>query len=356
MESDYIKKLTSKRVSWLRDSGPDDDIAISSRIRLARNLQGIPFPIMADTLNLASVVHSVDDALQATKSLDNVLKINMSKITQLDADFLLERRLLSREFSMRKDNRCLFMNSSEDMAIMVNEEDHLRLQCIMPGFQFENIWDKLNKLDSELSSELPFCFDSKLGFLTSCPSNVGTGMRASVMLHLPALAIAGFSESLIQGVYKLGMAVRGILGEGSDNMGNLFQVSNQSTLGESEPEIIRRLSALVSQIIIHEKNARIKLQEVNMNKLLDNIGRAYGVLRYAYSISTKEALQSLSMLRLGVDIGAIKTLDIHTVNELFITIQPAHLQKINETEINSKERDQIRARLIRETINKAKVK
>ena len=354
MESDYIKKLTSKRVSWLRDSGPEDDIAISSRIRLARNLQGFPFPIMADSLKLANVVQAVDDALQVTKSLDDVLKINMSEITQLDADLLLERRLISREFSIKKDNRCLFMNTTEDMAIMVNEEDHLRLQCLMPGFQFDKIWNKLNNLDSELSSELPFCFDSKLGFLTSCPSNVGTGMRASVMLHLPALAIAGFSESLIQGVFKLGMAVRGILGEGSDNMGNLFQVSNQSTLGESELEIIKRLSALVAQIVVHEKNARIKLQEVNKNKLLDNVGRAYGILKYAYSISTKEALQYLSMLRLGVDIGAIKTLDIHTVNELFITIQAAHLQKFYGTEIDSKERDQVRARLIRETINNAK--
>ena len=356
MGSDYINKLTSKRVSWLKDRGPEDDIAISSRIRLARNLQGIPFPILADNLKLANVVLSVDDAIKKTKSIDNVIKINMSEITQLDADLLLERRLLSREFSMRKEQRCLFMNNHEDMTIMVNEEDHLRLQCIMPGFQFDKIWNKLNKLDSDLASELPYCFNSRLGFLTSCPSNVGTGMRASVMLHLPGLAIAGFSESLIRGVYKLGMAVRGILGEGSDNLGNLFQVSNQSTLGESEAEIIKRLSALVFQIVTHEKNARIKLQEVSKNKLLDNIGRAYGILKYSYHISTKEALQSLSMLRLGVDIGAIRTLDIHTINELFITIQPAHLQQFSGSEMDSEKRDQIRARVIRETIKKAIVK
>jgi protein arginine kinase len=356
MDSDYINKLTSKRVPWLKDSGPDDDIAISSRIRLARNLQGFKFPVIADKPTLNNVVHAVASALQSTKSIDNIIQLNMHELSQLDADFLLERRLLSREFSLRKDNTCLFMNEQENMAIMVNEEDHLRLHCIMPGFQFNKIWEKINKLDSELSTELPYCFDSKIGFLTSCPSNVGTGMRASVMLHLPGLAIAGFSDSLIQGVFKLGMVVRGILGEGSDNLGNLFQVSNQSTLGESENEIIKRLSTLVSQIITHEKNARLKLQESNKNILLDNIGRAYGTLKYSYILSTKDALQSLSMLRLGVDLGVIRSIDIHTVNELFITIQPAHLQKFSDLEMDSEERDQIRARFVRETIQKAMVK
>lgn len=349
----FIQKLTAKRVSWLVDSGPRDDIAISTRIRLARNIKDIPFPICATPDSLQKVVVAANLALDNVRLVRKKTAIDMGSISPLDAQVLLERRLLSREFCSRKQNSCLVMSDYEDMAVMINEEDHLRLQVIRPGLQLQEVWEEIDKLETALSNELPFEFDETLGFLTSCPTNLGTAMRASVMLHLPGLVLAKQTGQLIQAVFKLGLAVRGIFGEGSDNLGNLFQVSNQSTLGESEEDIVSRLSGIISQIITHEKNARLKLLEKQRDILLDHIGRSYGILKYSYVISTKEALNSLSMLRLGVDMGIIRSVDIHTVNELFITVQPAHLQKFAGKNIDSEERDRIRASLIREGLQKA---
>ena len=351
---DFIDKLTSKRVSWLVDSGPEDDIAISTRIRLARNLKDIPFPVRADEEDLHKVVLAVELAIENSNYIKKALTIDMNTIDKIDSELLLERRLISREFCNNKKYSSLVMSNREHLAVMINEEDHLRMQAIRPGLQLREVWDEINGFETSLSKQLPFEFDINLGFLTSCPTNLGTGMRASVMLHLPGLVLAGQTTPLMQGVYKLGLAVRGILGEGTDNLGNLFQVSNQSTLGESEEEIIKRLSLVITQIINHEKNARRKLLEIRRDMLLDNIGRAYGILKYSYVISTKETLNSLSMLRLGVDMGVIRTVDIHTVNELFVTVQPAHLQKYAGKEVASEERDKIRATLIRESLKKGK--
>ena len=353
-DGDYIDKLTSKRVSWLVDNGPEDDIAISTRIRLARNLKDIPFPVRATEEELRKVVLAVELAVEKSNYIKKIFTIDMNTISEIDSEVLLERRLISREFCNKKRISSLIMSDREDIAIMVNEEDHLRAQAIRSGFQLKEVWDELNGFETSLSKQLPFEFDPKLGFLTSCPTNLGTGIRASVMLHLPGLVLAGQITPLMQGIYKLGLAVRGILGEGTDNLGNFFQISNQSTLGESEPEIIKRLSTVIAQIINHEKNARGKLLETNKDMLLDNIGRAYGILKYSYVITTKETLNSLSMLRLGVDMGVIRSINIHTVNELFVTIQPAHLQKYAGKEVDSEERDKIRATLIRESLNKGK--
>jgi len=350
----YIDKLTSKRVSWLIDSGPEDDIAISTRIRLARNLKDIAFPIGASDEELKKVILAVELAVEKSKHIKKPVTIDMSSIDEIDAEVLLERRLISREFCSNRENSSLVMSDCEDLAVMINEEDHLRMQAMRPGLQLEEVWRDIDSFETSLSKEIPFEFDVNLGFLTSCPTNLGTGMRASVMLHLPGLVLAGQTVPLIQGIYKLGLAVRGILGEGSDNLGNLFQVSNQSTLGESEEDIIKRLSAVITQVLNHEKNARIKLLENRRDMLLDNIGRAYGILKYSYVISTEETLNSLSMLRLGVDMGVIRSVDIHTVNELFINVQPAHLQKYAGKEVDSDERDKIRATLIRESLQKSK--
>ena len=350
----YIDKLTSKRVSWLVDSGPEDDIAISTRIRLARNLKDISFPVRAADEELQKVVLVVELAVEKSKHIKKPVTIDMNSIDDIDAEVLLERRLISREFCSNRKNSSLVMSDHEDLAVMINEEDHLRMQAMRPGLQLDAVWQDIDSFETSLSKEIPFEFDINLGFLTSCPTNLGTGMRASVMLHLPGLVLAGQTNPLMQGVYKLGLAVRGILGEGTDNLGNLFQISNQSTLGESEEDIIRRLSAVITQVINHEKNARRKLLETRRDMLLDNIGRAYGILKYSYVISTKETLNSLSMLRLGVDMGVIRSVDIHTVNELFVAVQPAHLQKYAGKEVDSEERDKIRATLIREHLKKGK--
>lgn len=347
-----IDKLILKRVSWLADCGPDDDIAISTRIRLARNLKDTPFPICASEEDLRKSVLGIQLATEKAKFIKDPIFLEMQKLSDIDRSILFERRLVSLDFSVRPKLSALILSSNEDISVMVNEEDHLRIQAMHSGMQLGKVWEMIHEFESSIASQLPFAFDQHLGFLTSCPTNVGTGMRASVMLHLPGLALANQVQPLIQGVNKLGLAVRGIFGEGTDNLGNLCQISNQSTLGESESDIIKRLEMVISQIVNHEKNARIKLLETNRDFLLDNIGRAYGTLKYSYVISSKESLNSLSMLRLGVDMGIIKTVDIHTVNELFILAQPAHLQKYAAKALSQDERDKVRATLIRDKLKK----
>jgi protein arginine kinase len=354
MKIDLIGGILKKQVSWLTKQGPDSDIAISSRIRLARNIKGIPFPVQADSLQLNETVDIVHLSLVNSPLFADSECFDMSQLSQLEADILFERHLISKEFSKKRKGSSLVINAEADISLMINEEDHLRIQCILPGFQFDETWSQIDAVDTELSRLISYEFDPELGFLTSCPSNLGTGMRASVMVHLPALSIAGFSDAIVQSIFKMGFTVRGLSGEGSANLGNLFQISNQSTLGETEDSIIKRLSHIVQQIIKHERNARKKLLETRKNYLLDKIGRAFGILRYSYLLSTPEALESLSMLKLGVDMNIISSVDINTVNKLFITSQPAHLQNYLKSEMNSEKRDEVRAELFRKTLSNSK--
>jgi len=348
-----ISQLLNNKVSWLADCGPNEDIAISSRIRLARNLKGLPFPTNASAEQMKEIINTIEVAVNKTPLKDSLLKFDMESLGDLDKQVLFERRLVSREFIDGKIPGELFVSSDESLGIMVNEEDHIRMQAMRPGFQLGPVWDELNKVDDELSTQLPYVFDKELGFLTSCPTNVGTAIRASVMLHLPGLSLSEQINAVIQGVSKLGFAVRGIFGEGSKNLSNLYQVSNQSTLGESEKQIIQRLTNVITQIISHEKNARRKLLDSNQPFLLNHVGRAYGTLRHAYILNSEEALESLSALRLGVDLGMFSSIDLHTVNELFIIIHPAHLQKYAGKEIDSEERDVFRASMVRERLKNA---
>ena len=221
---------------------------------------------------------------------------------------------------------------------------------LAPGFQLEEVWKKIDQLDNELAAHLNYAFDEKLGFLTCCPTNVGTGLRASVMLHLPGLVMTGKITSTIHGINKLNLAVRGIFGEGSENQGNLFQISNQTTLGESESAIIENLSKVIRQLISHEKAARLQLLERDQASLLDHVGRSYGILRHSYKISCKEALHCLSGLRLVLDLGLFNHVDIHSVNEMFLTIQPAHLQKNAGRHLSVADRDIFRASYCRQQL------
>ena len=344
------KELINSPLSWLADSGPDDDIAISTRIRLARNFSGTPFPIAGNQEALLQVRDLSLDAIRQSESMLDPMEFDLPALNEVEKQLLLERRLISREMLTPNAAACLVADRDESLAAMINEEDHLRIQALSPGFQLKTVWDRINQFDDALSRRIPYAFDARLGFLTSCPSNLGTGMRASVMLHLPGLAMSGQIATVKQATGKLGLAIRGFYGEGSDNFGNLYQISNQSTLGESEMQIIDRLSSIVSQIIIHEKKSRNFLLENKQSYLLNHVGRAYGILRHGYLISSEEALNSLSALRLGVDMGMFSSVDIHTVNELFLHVQPAHLQLRAGRELSSEERDTERATLIRETL------
>ena len=355
MPLNKIDKLLKHDVSWLLDSGPDGDIAISSRIRLARNIQSLPFPIAATAAQLEQIQTAAELALKKSKVIGKeYLDIHMSDYSELDRQILLERRLISSEFVEKKEHTSLFVKQDESCAIMINEEDHIRIQALCPGLQLFKVWEQINKLDLELEKSLPYAYDSQLGYLTSCPTNVGTGMRASVMLHLPGLVLSERINAAIQGVNKLGLAVRGIFGEGTDNRGNLFQVSNQSTLGESETHIIDRLNTVITQLVVHEKNCRQSLLKNKKHFLLDHVGRSYGLLRHAYTLSSEEALNSLSDIRIGVDMGMFNSIDLHTVNKLFLTINPAHLQKFAQKELSSQERDIFRAAFVRKQLKNAK--
>lgn len=351
--AEAINDLFSQKVCWLSDRGPDDDIAISSRIRFARNLQNEPFPIQADDAVLCRIRDSVFDVLRRVSKAHHfaMREFPMDELSPLDRKFLMERHLVSREFLNPRHGSALATSREQGTFVMINEEDHLRIQVLAPGFQLAALWNRLDAFDDRLSEYLPYAFDRDLGYLTACPSNLGTAMRASVMMHLPGLVLTGQMDTCLKAVSKLRLTARGLFGEGSKNQGKFYQISNQSSLGESEPDIIQRLSAVVNEIIVHEKNARNMLLAHKRNFLLDHVSRAFGLLKTAYLISGSEALEALSALRMGVDMGMFGTLKIQTMNELFLLVQSAHLQKYSDKELNQDERDAVRASLLREFLN-----
>ena len=350
-----IEHLLARPVSFLDPAGPMADIAISSRVRLARNLAGHRFPRTADQEEKIQICGKVIKAANSTKALgspDDVMEFHPEQMSKDERDILLERRLVSSAFTTSPEGTALLVCPQERCSIMINEEDQLRIQTIRPGFQLDAAWQEINCIDDALGAELDYAFDPKLGFLTSCPTNVGTGLRASVMLHLPALCFAGRINQTVQGINKLRLAVRGIYGEGSDNRGNLFQISNQVTLGESEERIIAGLSNVIKQIICHEREVRKQLATTDSNTLLDHVGRAYGVLRHSYKLSFDEALQSLSAVRLGVDMGMFNSLTVNDVNELFIAVAPAHLRKLSGSFTDSDGENVLRAEICRNKLKK----
>lgn len=350
-----IDQLADQPVQWLSDDGPDAGITVSTRIRLARNLAGIPFPTKANTRHRQAVLQMVREAVAGVPLMDGCIDVKMSSLAELDRVFLLERHLISREHcSTRKTGNSVFVARGENCSIMVNEEDHLRLQVMTAGMQLEELWQLVDHVDSLLTERLQYAYSDDLGFLTACPTNVGTGIRASVMLHLPGLVFANQIEAITQAVHTIGFAVRGLYGEGSDTDGNLFQISNQSTLGESEIYIIEKLEKIIRQIVEHERNARQVLLERKPKYLYDHIGRAYGILRHAYILESSEALRQLSALRLGIDLSMFSSIDAHTINELLVMIQPGHLQKIHNRTLDENERDIARADIVRGRLSGSK--
>jgi protein arginine kinase len=346
-----ILKFLGQNVSWLEASGPGDDIAICSRVRLARNVSGEPFPIAADQQQRDRIRNSIEDAIRTSSCMTGkVLQFQMDGLTELQRQIFFERRLISAELTGRPQGAALIVASDETHGVMINEEDHLRIQALCPGLQLEKAWQMADRLDNCFAEHLPYAYDSQLGYLTCCPTNVGTGMRASVMLHLPGLLLSGQLSSAMQGIRTLGLAVRGIYGEGTENHGGFFQISNQSTLGESEKMIIDRLHSVISQLIVHEKNSRAMLVEHNKYKLLNHVGRAYGKLRHSYLINFEEALNALSALRIGVDMHMFSSLSVALVNELLVKVSPAHLQLTSGGGLSDDELAVKRAELIRETL------
>jgi len=335
---------------WLRGEGPHHQIVVSSRVRLARNLRNRAFPGWAKKAERTSILDLIRPRVEELTEMQDSFSESLQELSALERQVLVERHLISREHAAKGVGSAVVMNRRQTLSIMINEEDHLRMQSIRSGLQLKQAFKLVDKIDSALEGKLEFAYDQRLGYLTACPTNVGTGMRASAMLHLPGLVLSELINQVIQAVSKIGLAVRGLYGEGTEAMGNLFQISNQTTLGEKEDEIINRLSKVIETIIEKEHDARQVLLQKKSNTLWDQIGRAYGVLTYAHAMASKEALNLLSIIKLGVDLGAFPEDRRLPVDELFIDIQPAHLQKSSQQKLNAEERDHLRAQIIRERL------
>src|SRR5881409_4032953 len=283
-----------------RRKGPYDRIVMSSRVRLARNIKEAAFPGWAKKPERVRVLEMLRPTIEGLPEMKDSFSESMDSLSTLDKQILVERHLISREHAAKSAGSGLVLNREETLCVMINEEDHLRMQALRPGLQLRQAWTAIDQADSALEKKLQYAFSPEMGYLTACPTNIGTGIRVSAMLHLPGLVLAEQINPIIQSVNKLGLAVRGLYGEGTEALGNVFQVSNQMTLGESESTIVERLEKVLAQIIEHEENARATLMEKKAKMVHNHIGRAYGILANAHSISSKETMNLLSLMRLEI--------------------------------------------------------
>ncbi|NQU11769.1 protein arginine kinase [bacterium] len=345
-----ISELLRTPTNWARADGPHGRIVLSSRVRLARNLAGVPFPGWAKKNERLKILERIRPVVEALPELKNAFSTTMDNLAAIDKQVLVERHLVSREHAAKNVGSGVVIHPRESISVMINEEDHLRMQALRAGLQLKEVHQVIDHLDTALENQLDFAYSPRYGFLTACPTNVGSGMRASAMLHLPALVLSEQVNQVIQAANKLGLAVRGLYGEGTEALGNVFQVSNQTTLGEREPELIERLTKVILQVVEHEENARVALLEKKPHLVYDQIGRAFGVLSNAHTVTSKEALNLLSLLRMGVDLQLLPEGVRGVVDELLISAQPAHVQKAAERKLNAEERDIFRADLIRQRL------
>lgn len=345
-----FNNLLFQSSEWLKGTGEKAHIVISSRIRLARNISDISFPHWANKKESKETLSLIKSILFEIKYFKRGFLVELDSLDTLSKQFLLERHLISREQTEGKDSKAVFVSEKEIISIMINEEDHLRIQVFQSGFNLSEAWRLISELDNQLEQKLNYAFSPQWGYLTACPTNTGTGMRASLMLHLPALVMTKQIGNILQTLSKLGIVARGLYGEGTEASGNFFQFSNQLTLGRSEEDIIDNLKRVVRQIISYEEERRKILLKQKREILYNQIWRAYGILKNSYFISSGETMNLLSMLRLGLDLGILKNVKIKRINNLFLLTQPAHLQKIEGKRLNAYQRDIKRAEVIRERL------
>ena len=343
--------LLRNPAQWMLGPSSHPQIVVSSRIRLARNLADVAFPGRANPEQRHRVLDRVLPALESLPVMRDAFVRSLESLNSIEKKMLVERHLISREQAGNAPGGGVVINRQQSLSIMVNEEDHLRMQAMFPGLALRPAHAALDAVDSDLEEVIDFAYDDHLGYLTSCPSNVGTGLRASVMVHLPGLLLSEQISKVVNAVNKIGLAVRGLFGEGSEAQSNMFQVSNQTTLGEPEEVVIDRLTKVIEQIITSEINARAKYFEEKRDTLYDLIGRAYGILRHSRKIDTKEALNHLSMLRLGMDLGFLPSIGGgDSIDLLLMDIQPAHLQWQSQAQLTTDQRDVRRSCVLRERL------
>jgi len=341
-----LDEVIDRPCAWFTDHD-SAEIAISSRIRLARNVVGFPFPAMAKGPQREEIRKRLVEVLEALPLFQGGWIAGMEDLSELERALLFERSLISREHADNEKGSAVAVSADEQDVVMVNEEDHLRLQVVRPGLSLSEAWVEMEKLDDALEERVNYAFSETMGYMTSCPTNVGTGLRAGVMLHLPGLALMEEIRPVLRGLGKIGLAVRGLGGEGSEADGFLYQVSNQITLGRSETQIVGELEDIVRELIVHERNARIRLEEGKPEWLRDRVGRAVGLLQNAWVLSSKEALDMLALVRLGLAVELWELDEAHGVEQLMVHVRPAHLQRLARRELEAGERDRFRAEWVR---------
>lgn len=342
-----LDSLATTSGDWMAGTGPHADIVISSRIRLARNLARFPFLSRADNAVRSEIAGALQEPLADVSVGGQLNYVDVAGFNDLDRQLLVERQVISRELAESHGDRGVALSGKETLSVMVNEEDHLRMQVIRSGFDLHECWDRVNNLDDQIESQVTYAFDPTLGYLTACPTNVGTGIRVSVMMHLPGLVVTKEVQKVYQALQKISLAVRGLYGEGSKATGDFYQISNQITLGQSEEGLLDKIREVVENIIGYEERVREALLTEDRAKLNDRVSRSLGTLRSAHQITSDETLSHLSNVRLGVNMGLIDDVGIETVNMLFMQTQPAHLQKICGETLDKDERDTARASHLR---------
>ncbi len=346
-----LESLVQEPGEWLRGAGRESDIVISSRVRLARNVASYPFVTRLtpqERNELGTLLRHTLDQLAGPLRL---AYLEVDQLDELDRQLLVERQLISRELAETEGTRGVAFDQQEQLSLMILEEDHLRIQVVHSGLELEAAWQQMERMHQLLQRHLTFAFHDQFGYLTACPTNVGTGMRVSVMMHLPALVLTRQMEHLFRSLQKINLAVRGLYGEGSQPVGDFFQISNQVTLGRSEQDLLRQVGEVVPTILEYERKAREYLLKEGYENILDQVNRAYGILKACRTISSEETLQLLSRVRMGVNMGLIQDVPLEVLNKLIVYTQPAHLQKLHGQQLDSAQRNIHRARYLRQMLS-----
>ena len=347
-----LNELSSKTSQWFSAEAPLSDIVISSRIRLARNLAGQKFISRCSDDEKQEILNTLKETILSLKMLGDIFFVDISPASVVERDLLVERQLISRNLAAGKGPRGVVIADNELFSAQINEEDHLRLSTLSAGLNLDKCWQRINEIDDAISGKIKYAFSSKYGFLTACPTNLGTGIRVSVMLHLPGLKMTEQLKQLFEAAKDMNLTVRGLFGEGTEAVGDFFQISNQVTLGICEEKTVEQfMTSIIPKIVEYERLARQNLITKDINILDDKISRALAVLKNAKLISSHEAMFLLSNLRMGVNMGRIKEIPIETINELFLLTQPAHLQMNKGQSLDTEQRDILRAETLRAKLN-----
>ena len=345
-----LKKFIDKKTAWLATTDSSASIVISSRVRLARNLDKIPFPSRANEAQQTESFTRISGAVRGVNHLKGAEILNLSDYDGVDRQFLMERHLISHEHAGGGGVRGLVIGDRELISIMINEEDHIRIQGMQAGIQLKQVWDMIREIDDMLGKNLPYAFSYDIGYLTACPTNTGTGLRASILVHLPVLVMTEEIDEVLRALGKIGIVARGLYGEGTRVMGDLFQISNQTTLGHSEETIIENLESVCRRIVNREIKSRKNLFSENKTGLIDTVYRAFGTLENARRITFQETMELISKIKLGIYLGLKIDARVGVLNELMIVTQPAHIQESMGEILPAPERDIARADLIRKRI------